>query len=538
MAFAQTWLYGNGVLCYIRDRQLRLLDVHHSAEHEIVVDIRTLLEEAIPASRTSRNCGFQLLHHAHGIVSCLYTHARPRARWLVVFRPSEGRVLTTRRLGSVHGVFVRNDSDFVYYGTKSGIGNDGFRRFRQWVLRGFDVKKGEWLPNNLHLPDTAGSEIGATICFEIINGYFCVLAIQTSFETVRTEYTSYYDFFRFPLDRPSHEHMEWPTKRNLFRRQNSEGPIDNRWTSMDIFSDELTGELKILESRKEWLAGNSSATRTYYTKTLRITERGQRQRASHWSDGAEDEDQYTENEPLAHFLTSSKGTNGQPPGRDPSEVHTGDDGSESVMLTLRECFIRSYSPLSHTFLDLVDTGSGPSGQRIRIRAGARLPQARHQGPQTDNDQSGVVYWPPDARSPALDSLRNVLNPPGYVGNVCGTWDGRSLMYATGGRDVKALVLVSFDPGIRLTGIQAFDERNSAADSRRLGRRLGEIQAMLGDEVSLPSRAPPGEDVATSAVSTSGSGLATEAGETAKAHAWVSHESAHCRAIGLGFSFAK
>ncbi|OIW28868.1 hypothetical protein CONLIGDRAFT_577666 [Coniochaeta ligniaria NRRL 30616] len=578
LAFAETWLYENGVLCHIRERQLRLLDVHRSADQEIVVDIRKLLDEAIPESRGSRKYKFQLLYHACGVVSCLYTHARPQlAHWLVVFNPGERKVLATRRLDSAYKIFARNNSDFIYYGVQSEIGDDGFRR---WVLQGFDIRKGEWLADSLNLPDTVGSEIDATICFEIIDGYFCALTNHTSFETDRIEYTSYYDFFRFPLDHPSHEHMERPTKRDLFRRQHSEGPIDDRWTFMKIFSDELSGELKILESRKEWLSGNSSATRTYYTKTLYMTERGDEARSSPRVDEEEDEDQYAQDDRLAQFLgTASKGNKGHAPDRNPSEVHVGDDGSTSVMFTLSKCFIRSYHPASQTFLDVVDDPhqSDPCDQRIRIRAGTRLSRVRsmsvgaksskhqHHHDETQQqvanpyEQSGVVSWPPDARSPALDDLHQVLNPPGYVGNVHGTWDQRSVIYATGGGGngtVKALVLVSFDPSIYLKGIRSFDDRSSASTSTRdMDTTLREVQAKLtptdkgkgkekereiGTTYDCPANID--EEVTVehkSSSSSGGSGLiGRTSGIEAQTHPWASNEPAQYLTIGTGYHFAK
>ncbi|KAB5577684.1 hypothetical protein GE09DRAFT_1086942 [Coniochaeta sp. 2T2.1] len=560
VAFAESWSYENGVLCHIRERQLRLLDVHYSADKEIVVDIRKLLDEAIPESKGSRKYKFQLLYQAHGIVSCLYTHARPHpAHWLVVFSPTEGKILTTRRLDSVYKIFARSNSDFLYYGVQSDIGDDGFRR---WVLEGFDMRQATWFEDSLNLPDTVGSDIDSTICFEIIDGYFCVLTNNTSFELDKIGYT--------------------PTKRNLFRRQHSEGPIDDRWTFMKIFCDELSGELKILESRKEWLAGNSTATRTYYIKTLHMTERSEARRSFSGSDEEEWEDQYAENDRLAQYLgTASKSNKGRAPSRDPGEVHVGDDGATSVMFTLSKCFIRSYHPSSHTFMDLVDDPhkSDPCGQRIRIRAGARLPRARsgqagrslvvgnleqdHMQTQTqeqlDNqyEQSGVVYWPPEGRSRALDYLHNVLNPPGFAGNVQGTWDTRSLIYATGGEGnggVKALVLVSFDPSIYLRGSRSFKHSASVGEDD-LAARLRNIQALLNPEASKGKKGKEADMVfacpsildeevvvehRTSASAGSGLGSrgrgcsAVEAGT----HAWASYEPAQYLTINMGLHFAE
>lgn len=582
MAFTESWLYENGVVCHIRKRQLRLLDVHHSADREIVVDIRKLLDEAIPESLGTRKYKFQLLYQADGVVSCLYTHARPYlAHWLVVFDPGQTEVLATRRLHSVYKIFARNNADFLYYGVQSDIGDDGFRR---WVLQGFNIRKREWLADSLSLPDTVGSEIGATICFEIIDGYFCALTNHTSFEMEKIEYTSYYDFFRFPLDLPSHEHIERPTKRDLFRRQNSEGPIDDRWTFMKVFSDELSGELKILESRKEWLSGKSSATRTYYTKTLHITERREESRSSPRSDEEDDDDdddddQYAQDDRLAQCLgIASKSNKGRAPDRDPSEVHVGDDGSNTIMFTLSKCFIRSYHPSSQAFLDLVDDPpqSEPYGQRIRIRAGARLRPAidmrhisgiaessnhHHYYGEAQYEQSGVVSWPPDTRSPALDDLHRVLNPPGYAGSVHGTWDQRSLVYATGGGEkgsLKALVLVSFDPGLYLKGCRSFDDRSSASSSRGdMAATPREIPALLtpgkgkGKEKEKEketegnihhdcSASLDGEvTVAHKSSSSSGSGLLGRGSDIeAQTPPWASYEPAQYLTIGMGYHFAK
>ncbi|KAK3943432.1 hypothetical protein QBC46DRAFT_338685 [Diplogelasinospora grovesii] len=129
VAVAETWLFENGVLCYIHDRQLRILDLHHSVRSEIVVNIRRLLNEAIMESQASLTYKFQLLYYAHDIVSCLYTHLKPeRASWLVVFNARENRILTAPRLASGHKIFVRNNDKFLYYGTHIDFGGDDFRR--------------------------------------------------------------------------------------------------------------------------------------------------------------------------------------------------------------------------------------------------------------------------------------------------------------------------------------------------------------------------------------------------------------------------
>ena len=70
----------------------------------------------------------------------------------------------------------------------------------------------------------------------------------------------------------------------------------------------------------------------------------------------------------------------------------------------------------------------------------------------------IVYWPPaqDANRPDknLDAVYRLLNPPNHLGNVQGTADERSLVYATGGCDKpQAIVFISFDPAIKLVGLK-------------------------------------------------------------------------------------
>ncbi|KAK3934569.1 hypothetical protein QBC46DRAFT_426682, partial [Diplogelasinospora grovesii] len=140
-----------------------------------------------------------------------------------------------------------------------------------------------------------------------------------------------------------------------------------------------------------------------------------------------------------------------------------------------------------TFLDVVnDTSSSDSnGQHIHIRGGSRrrwspdelqkrrrLSLAQGRDPESAFDQmihdlykhEDVALWPPEqdpARpDPALDKLYTLLSPPGHRGNVHGTWDDRCLVYATSGTSggLKAIILVSFDPSIRLIGAKPYSGR--------------------------------------------------------------------------------
>jgi hypothetical protein len=464
VAETEAWLFENGVLCHLHGDKLRILDIHGSASHELVVDIRRLLDEALPESRSFPKYEFHPLYYSDGIVSCRYSHRDPRLRsWLVVFRPAQNQILTVEPLNSAHKLFVRNNEHYLYYGTHSAIGPDGFRR---WVIHGFDIlgdgTGGEWLEKRLYLTELAGSDMGSTICFDIIDGYFYGLSNQTDFELERIDWASYYCCFRFPVQRSGFDSIEWLPKGHLWRRQHLEGPIDDRWTFLRIFRDEHSGELKILESRKEWLSGRGSATRSYYTKKILFG-----QSSSEGDDhDADDQDQHRDMERVRK--------------RRADEVHIGDDASTSIMFTLSKCFIRSYHVSSQTYLDLVDnpSPSEPDRQRIRIRAGTRnrgwkgaminecLDVSGRGFCMQTQDQTQVRFWPDDqdtsCPNPALDDLYDILTPSDHGAKVRGVSDDRCLVYAKGQGPLKTIVLISFDPAIYIHGTRPYGSQRRAA----------------------------------------------------------------------------
>ncbi|KXX73856.1 hypothetical protein MMYC01_209701 [Madurella mycetomatis] len=561
---ADAWIYVNGVLCYIRGRQIRILDLHRAARHEMVVSICKLLDVAIKEPSPNRKYRLQLLYYAHDIVSCLYSHpkhAQPGcASWLLVFNPRTGKIITTEPLRSTFKIFVRNNDKFLYYGTNSEMGRDGYRR---WVIRGFDLTEGEWLDQKLDIAAVIGSDIGSTVSFEIFDGYFYGISNQTSLEIEEVDWVSYYTCFRFPLTRRGFHDIERAPRHLFWRRSQAEGPIDDRWTFLRIFKDEMTGQLKVIESRKEWLSGGISARRTYYTTVIDFDDSAIREA---W-DLAERQ-LLSEADPSAsNSGKPQQGTPARTRPRDPHMVHPGDDSSSGFTFTLSKCPIRSYYPSSQTFLDIVnDTASfDPSDQRIRIRGGSRrlwtpgelwqrkcLPAVQGQEHQDtflhkidSLYRSEVVFWPPDrdqaAADPALADLYAVLNPPGHVGNLHGSWDERSLIYATGGASgsSKSLVFVSFDPSLYLEGAVPYPNK------------------LVGRSDSQPSLQttpqPRGKDTRKSTAgwhptsqpdATHRSGarvdpdLASDAANGVNCAPWGALESASYREIARGYHFAR
>lgn len=508
VAVAESWIYTGGVLCYIQERTLRVLDLHRSGSTEIVVGIYGLLQEAVGETRRRQRYKLQLLHYAEGLVTCLYSRAREN--WLLVFDVFSQRLLpVSPALESTYKIFVRNDADFLYYGTHSEFGEDGFRR---WVLKSFDIRRGEWLDQKTHLLDLVGSDIGHSICFEIIDGHFYGLSNQTSFEVNEVDWTSYYHCFCFPVGRPRPEETRRSIREEMWRRQHAEGPIDDRWSFLRLIKNEETSALQVLESRKEWLDRRSSGQRIYYTTDLALGPKARdnggagqdmESAAVHATAAAAGPNTSTHasscgstgnNPPDSGRLYSSTHvrTNFTLPAkpitrlRKPQQTHIGDDASTALLFTFSKCPVRSYHAASEAFLDLVNDPSPTATPQLKLRAGARYaipastlatgsPGLDETLPHTERIRhlykhagaNEITFWPPAAHEgpdeAALESLDRIVNPPSHMGNVRGTWDERSFVYSTGSNadGVQAVVFLGFDPTIKLRGVQDWGEREGA-----------------------------------------------------------------------------
>ncbi|KAK4178310.1 hypothetical protein QBC36DRAFT_108038 [Triangularia setosa] len=576
VAHAETWLYENGTLCFLRKRELRILDLHHSATHEIVINIRALLYVAIAESRTTRRYKIKLLHYAHDIVSCLYTHAKPshdQVSWLLACNVRTGQLVTVRQVASTAKIFVRNDNNFLYYGTNSEIGMD---LYRYWVIWGFDLSARRWLSDKLEISDVMGVDVGSTACFEIFDGWFYGISNQASLEVEEVDWISHYTCFRFPVTREGFKNSETPNP-PIFRRNQHEGVIDDRWYLLRMFKDESTGQLKVVESRKEWLAGRIWPRRTYYTTVVNFEEttsevaRGPNNRISS-SEGSSAVSSETMISKMQHAGYTA------PPSRDPHLVHPGDDNASSLMFAIGKSPIRCYYSACQTFLDVVDdpASTDPNDQRIRFRGSSRRPRGTSRLEQREQRQispvaqdysaqgaldrevndlykhGDVISWPaePDVSNPdpGLVDLYTVLNPDRFTGNIRGAWDERSLVYSTGSNapgGLNALVFVSWDPSIHLDGTMSyFDYRNSLGVPHV--QQSSEGQSHVYDSEAIPYQDKgKGKDLSCrypskspSPVPRAGSVDCTSSSEISQDSHWKKLEPATYRQLGSGFHFAR
>ncbi|KZL76123.1 F-box domain-containing protein [Colletotrichum tofieldiae] len=199
VAEADEFIYCNGMLCYTHGHEsLRLLHLHRSADSEIVIETRTLLQSVLGPDLGNSRYRFRPLYFAYGIVSCLFSPPKSEGRSrLIILDLQQKKLLAAHRLESTSKLFVRNNRQHLYYGTHSLTGDDGFKR---WALKRFDICKEQWAPGHLDLEDLVGSDIGSTVCFDIIDGHFYGLSSLNTFEVYETDWTSYYYGFRLPME--------------------------------------------------------------------------------------------------------------------------------------------------------------------------------------------------------------------------------------------------------------------------------------------------------------------------------------------------
>jgi len=579
VGLGDTFLYCCGTLCYILDDSLRILDLHKSGRNEVIVSISELLRRALLESEQGNIGRFRVLYCNENIVSCLYTSTAPDCvAYLITFETQEGKILFAYELPSTEKIFVRHNSKYLYYGTYS---EEDFHGHKKWVLRGYCFKRAEWFQQRVFLGDLNGSELGSTICFEIYDGYFYALSNQTNYEVEEVDWTSFYHSIRFPVCSPSKDLLEKTAMdENMWRRQHREGPIDDRWASLALKKDEATGELKIVESRREFLFGAGRSQRTYYTTKLVFPTRTDHRVVDSQSpytttansnlSGSSSSTGFDEhylrngnfekhtlaaltNDRLALTLKPSDNPHWLPPQtRFPRNVHPGNDG----YYIFSQTYLRYYNFSAKTFLDLVDDppSTHATAQRLRLRVGSR----KLDPPATDcdgllireatNPVTGeilyglndrytarpVTFWPPEQNDEQFEELYTLMNPPSHLGNVEVTGDDRSFVYATGGKDQpRAIIFVSFDPAINLglrkwrgktKNFQSGGHCEDHEDEDDMGKKKGKERPEKADGRELSSSKIPFSEF--------GVDYTVNNGES-----WIRRESAMYQAIDIGFDFS-
>ena len=517
LGFGSSFLYQDGILCYLYRATIRILDVHGASATEKVIDLNRL-GQAIWKFDTNVP-RIELVHYQDDILTLtVYTNLTEQAQLVILNTendiPDHARVrLVTNCPGCKF--WVRNDSRYLYLGTRDGLGRDGHR---EWLLHGWDLTNHHQF-EGLQLSELFGTDLGQTVSFQVHDGFFYAISNQSSAEVEEIDWTSYYHCYRFPLQDPSPEAAE---PKQLWRRQHREGVINDSWTELSLQKDECTGNLLITECRREWKDGGSTQRRTYYRQPLIFP--------------------YTPGQVPDHLMLIHPGPPDAPhlppaPGlsrlalpvgdplvglldaknkplyeaahqridRDCHHEYPNDEAmSQSKSFILAKTKHRAYISSCSAFLDLViDDNADPQRQwthQIRLRIGSRI-QSSPLGPEgllrrplmDDADGNpiedsenrftsrGINIWP---TASASVELLDLLNPfPGPKAHLYSKWainggvraisDERSIVYmAKESSEVEsAIVLVNFDSWIRFGGLTPMKTNNSSLETEDSTRKV-------------------------------------------------------------------
>ncbi|KAF4343637.1 hypothetical protein FBEOM_2410 [Fusarium beomiforme] len=481
VAMADQFIYTNGHLCYTVDsKHLRVLDtLDKKPTFELTVDVTLLLKAAVRDYDPQRPHTFKPLYYAEGVVSCLATQVledSTTCSWLLIFELRESpRWVVVQRPDVRYPSFVRNDKSYLFWGSKSHAILDGSHR---WSLRCLNLQTRKWADSHLILWDFEEVNIGSDICFEIIDGQF--YCVSNSFKTdanygVRN---NFYQVVRFPAVNASHDKCEKPPMRSLWRRHDSEGVVDERWTSLQLTKDEKTGELFIVETRKEWITGNAGSQRTCYRKQLQFDQ------------------QEKDPQPGPVFPTPPESTVDSPEdewsGEDHTEersreqIHLGDGPTDAKIYTLQECFVRSYNPSCDAFIDLV------SDSKLQLRV------------QPKKQELTVNIWPQDQETSHHDNvlaqLQGIVNPIQPIRGIEWSMDERILVYSPAHMacgQLRPVILISFDPELDLPGFPNYllqtGDANDHSDAAPLLETSGGPKGVpWSSDQDIDESASPGE----------------------------------------------
>ncbi|KAF1981611.1 hypothetical protein K402DRAFT_457920 [Aulographum hederae CBS 113979] len=270
------YVYNHGVLVYLREEEIFLINNHGGTSPRRLLNIKAVLRNVVnPGRGNHSSLGISLLYYCEGILTlCVETTGEESNSFLVALSTSNRlhdgeRILLCRRIESTARLFARHNSSYLYYGTHSIAGTHGHR---EWVIRGICLGSDDPFPDKprIQLFDFVGSDVGSTVAFTLHEGYFYAVSNQTSFEVEEVDWTSFYHCVRFPLNDPRLQCVE--SNDRIYRRQHSEGPVNDSWIDLGFKVDEATNELVIGEARREWRNGGSQQTRTFYTSRIHFAQ--------------------------------------------------------------------------------------------------------------------------------------------------------------------------------------------------------------------------------------------------------------------------
>lgn len=456
------------------------------------MNICNILSRAIPGySPSEGDTHLSLMHYNEGILAFLVELTDREEAWLLAMdvrrRPENsrnGRLRLRTPLQSTRRLFVRHTRSYLYYGTHSSLGYHGYQ---QWAINCVDLKTSRHLTRKpVELENFAGNEIGQTVCFGIHRSHLYAVSTLVNFEEEEVDWTSFYIWVCLsPLGKMKETRQAKALRQpnRIWRRQHREGPINDSWADLSLRIDEETERLTILECRREWQKGGSENCRTYYMQALPSPEEIEGE-GRECNSSLDTTPLQLPDEPLTKTLDSSS-----KPNYDRSrkrvcryyhtEYEPQSESSQRRDFILAKTKYRTYNLSASTYVDLVNDPHPESGDlvprdRLRLRTVSRkrkCPINEETGllfrrelneedgrPMEYSEERyasrGIHMWPADD---APRELNELLCPSKRAGKVHAMADERSLLYSVhkdGLEDGKqAIILVNFDPMLRLPGLQ-------------------------------------------------------------------------------------
>ncbi|KAI9708188.1 MAG: hypothetical protein M1820_004142 [Bogoriella megaspora] len=479
IATGSEFVYGDGFLCYLRHDRIRILNIHKLTGYESVLSIPSFLSRAKFPHTSQVSPNISLVTINDGLLTLLVEDDENSSAWLIVFAVENPEHLIKLRVDAPQRISVCNNARYLLLATHSEIGSHGHH---EWVVRGIDMEAGSEIgeEHGIQLDNLAGYDVGNTVTFKIHNGYFYALSNQTSFDLEEIDYTSFYTCMRFPIDKPLQSELQ--VVDDIYRRQNSEGAINDSWTDLSLQVDESTKELMIVEARREYLNNTSRHQRTFYIQPVPFPTSPTSSSdfpASLLQPSSSGTMRHPANDIYIPLLTpADRPRYAQPRPRTAREVHRefGEHPpghvSQAPTFLLSKTKHRTYNFSSSSFLDLVEdeelTSEGYLQPSLRLRGGGRrlASPLDEQGwlrkpsidPETgtaiEGSEDRYIYdnvrlWPPRR---AGDGIRL---PYGKVLRTVA--DERVLIYMISQEKARegenAIVLASFDPAINVKRIR-------------------------------------------------------------------------------------
>ena len=502
MGEGSDFLYRQGVLTYLRDDVVYIVNAHEASDTELVIDLRAALRITARSEHT-----FKLMHFQDNALAVFQTARSSSSEGhLVVFNthiitPERPRVLLYERLQTGQKQFVRHNSRSLIYGiydSSEGSEDEAWRFHAFTLIRESKGAESSLLKSKRAVPFSlerfSSADIGSNISFEIHDDYFYVVTSQVTVDAEGQDPTSYYGGCRYPL--PGHPRSDdlhqgveyW----RIWRRQQREGPIHDLWTVLDLQKDENGHGLVISESRREWQDGFSKQKRTFYTEPLAVAAEigfnayftdfvnSKKPATGPSSANADDEDNTVESmlsQASTQMLPASPRRRRRTAGCCQPE-YSGVAAPDGREFSLANTKYRSYNYSNSAFLDIVVDDEKPTQcpalrKHIRLRVGSRRlaspldengllrnTVSEYESPPPEEDEQyrdlGIQLWPPLG---APTELLELLNSNPSVSKLKGASDERSVVYMATASDPKhiaPIVFINFDPSIQHRGLKKLD----------------------------------------------------------------------------------